>query len=73
MDKHAAHERIIFEKLKQCVNTKERQVLLQPVVVSVSSEEHNILFSRQDTLMEMGFSFEDFGSHEVLLLSLIHI
>ena len=67
LDKHAAHERIIFERLKNCVTTKERQVLLKPVVVSVSSEEYDILFSRQDILMEMGFSFEDFGNHEVLL------
>ena len=48
LDKHAAHERILFEKLKKSVTTEERQVLLTPILVSVSSEEEDVLLANKE-------------------------
>lgn len=67
LDKHAAHERIVFEKLKVSVTTAERQLLLKPVVVQASAEEREALFENESLLAEMGFVFEDFGNHTLLI------
>ena len=67
LDKHAAHERILFERLKRSVSTGERQILLKPVVVTVSTEERQAAFDHEETLRETGFAFEDFGPHTLLL------
>ncbi len=67
MDKHAAHERILFEKLKRSVSTEERQLLLKPVVVSVSPEENQALCDHRELLMKMGFFFEEFGNNSLAI------
>ena len=40
IDKHAAHERLIFNRLKQQCLTDDRQLLLEPVVVHLSREDY---------------------------------
>lgn len=67
LDKHAAHERILFEKLKKSVTTEERQVLLTPILVSVSSEEEDVLLANKELILQLGFYFEEFGNHTLLL------
>lgn len=67
LDKHAAHERILYEKLKRSIKTEERQLLLQPVVVSVSPEENQALTEQAELLKQMGFVCEDFGNNTVIL------
>lgn len=67
LDKHAAHERILYEKLKRTVSTQERQVLLQPVVVTVSAEEKQVLEEQSEWLGQMGFAVEDFGRNAVIV------
>lgn len=67
LDKHAAHERILYEKLKKTISTEERQLLLKPAVVTVSPEEKQALFDHLATLEKMGFSYEDFGANTVIL------
>lgn len=61
-DKHAAHERVIFEKLRSGSAGHSRQMLMTPVKVMLGAEETDALMSNTDVLSGMGFSFEFSGS-----------
>lgn len=66
IDKHAAHERIIFEQLK----TKKHnnvQMLLSPITVTLSTESHNAFVENIASVEEMGFEVEDFGGSSLLI------
>lgn len=67
IDKHAAHERINFEKLKANQETISAQALLTPVSVRLSPAECGELLSNTDMLEELGFEIEEFGENTVLL------
>lgn len=67
MDKHAAHERIIFEELKKSVKTDERQILLKPLVVSVSTEEFDALSNNKELLKDLGFLYDEFGTNAFII------
>ena len=68
IDKHAAHERILYNKLKaQC--RSDEQILLSPVAVTVSREEHTALLESVEDLAEAGIDLEDFGGTCVLVRS----
>jgi len=56
VDMHAAHERIVYEKLKKSFDDKTivRQPLLVPVSVAVSENEANLIETSQDTLEQIG-------------------
>ena len=66
IDKHAAHERILYNKLKETEHS-EAQTLLEPVSVSLSAEEQTALLSAETELRDAGFEIEPFGGHEVLV------
>lgn len=68
IDKHAAHERILYNKLKAQAHNEE-QMLLAPVAVTVSREEHTALMDAVDELQTAGISIEDFGGQSVLVRS----
>ncbi len=68
IDKHAAHERILFEKLKK-ERTVEPQLLLSPVAVRLGREEHRALLDNLELLSGAGFEIEEFGSSSVLVRS----
>ena len=68
IDKHAAHERILYNQLKAGARVDE-QVLLAPISITVSREEHNALIENQDVLSGAGISLEDFGGNTVLVRS----
>ena len=61
IDKHAAHERMIFDRLK----TQERQImsqtLLAPVIIRPTAEDAELLDKNSALLDEMGFEVEPFG------------
>lgn len=57
LDKHAAHERILFEKLKKQLDLKESQVLLSPQRLILSAEEYDVLEENLDRFAEYGFRF----------------
>ena len=67
LDKHAAHERILYEKLKRSVKMDERQLLLTPVIVNVSAEEFVLLDENKELLASLGFSYEAFGERSFLI------
>ena len=67
IDKHAAHERILFEKLKANQETISAQTLLTPVPCRLSPEEASILMANKALLDELGFEAEEFGENTLLL------
>lgn len=66
IDKHAAHERILFNKLKK-EKTVEIQQLLTPVTVRLSNAEHEALTDNEALLLKSGFEVEDFGNSSVVV------
>ena len=66
IDKHAAHERILFNKLKK-EQTVETQQLLTPVTVRLSTAEHDAILTNADLLIKSGFELEDFGNSSVIV------
>ncbi len=66
IDKHAAHERILFEQIsEQNGGVCERQILLEPVIVPVSLEEQQAALENAQCLEKIGFVAEDFGEGEL--------
>ena len=67
IDKHAAHERILFEKLKAHQEAISSQMLLTPVPVRLRPDAVAILLANKDLLEQMGFDIDQFGDNTVLL------
>ncbi len=67
IDKHAAHERLIYERLKAQGPNGEAQALLEPVPVSLEKEEYSAVTANLSRLRETGFEVEDFGPGTVLV------
>ena len=61
IDKHAAHERILFEKLRSRQEPVMPQLLLQPLLCTVGREEAAVLVENESFLSEFGFNLSDFG------------
>ncbi len=57
-DKHAAHERVLFERLKAEMSESSRQMLMNPVSVLLGTEEADALLNNAELLKSMGFIFE---------------
>ena len=69
IDKHAAHERIIFERLKAEKAGSCAQLLLQPLTVTLGKTEYDAAISHLDLFAECSFEVEDFGNSTVLVRS----
>jgi len=67
IDKHAAHERILFEKLKANQEAISAQALLTPIPCRLSPEGCAELLSNKPLLEELGFEIEEFGDNTLLL------
>ena len=67
IDKHAAHERILFEKLKANQEIIASQTLLSPIPCRMSPDETAILLSNRTLLQELGFEIDEFGDNTVLV------
>jgi len=69
VDQHAAHERLVYERMKEDMAVKgvERQILLLPEVVALDSAETDRLMARRAELAEIGFVLESFGDGAVLV------
>ena len=61
IDKHAAHERILFEKLRQSAEPVMSQMLLEPILCKPEREEAAILLENAPLLSECGFELSDYG------------
>lgn len=69
IDKHAAHERIIYEQIKNSVKTGESQILLEPEKITLSVEECGAISENKEYFTSCGFEFDLFGNSSVLLRS----
>ncbi len=67
IDKHAAHERMLFEKYRASQNSIETQMLLVPVTVTLSKEEYSAVLDNLEVLSQAGYGIEDFGNGMVIL------
>ncbi len=67
IDKHAAHERLRFNALKECQEPPMRQVLLQPLTVDLEADAYAAALASLPLLEEFGFSCEDFGAGTLLV------
>ena len=67
IDKHAAHERVTFDRLKAAREPVMRQTLLQPVAAELSREDGALLLENLELLEQFGFACEDFGDGAVLV------
>ena len=67
IDKHAAHERQLFEKLAASYGDVPSQLLLEPAVVELSAEEKTALLANIDLLERAGLEIDDFGGNSVFL------
>ena len=67
IDKHAAHERINFDRLKAAKEPVMRQALLQPVAAELSREDGALLLENLELLEQFGFACEDFGDGAILV------
>jgi DNA mismatch repair protein MutL len=67
IDQHVAHERILFEQIAERLTTGrvEVQALLTPVVLELSTGEHQTLLSHVGELEKLGFECEDFGGNSL--------
>ena len=69
IDKHAAHERIIFEKLKAEKAGSSAQLLLQPVTVNLGKAEYDAAINNLEMFSNCSFDVEDFGNSSVIVRS----
>lgn len=69
IDQHAAHERLVYEKMKneQATHGIKRQVLLLPEVVDLPAEALKALLSRTADLAQLGLILEPFGLTAILV------
>ena len=67
LDKHAAHERILFEKLRASQEPVLSQVLLSPHAANLSREEAATVLEHRELLRDYGYEVDDFGDGTVLL------
>ncbi len=70
IDKHAAHERIIYEKLKAEKAGAASQILLQPVTVSLGKNEYSAAVEHLDMFRACAFDVEDFGNATLIVRSM---
>ena len=68
IDKHAAHERMLYNELVSR-QQQEVQLLLAPVSVPLKKEEFGALIEEQEALYTAGFEIEDFGDSTLLVRS----
>ena len=68
-DQHAAHERILYEKLTSAYHAddKLRQPLLTPMVINVSADVYNLKSLIFETLSLMGYDIDDFGGMSFII------
>lgn len=67
IDKHAAHERMIYNRLERTAEGTSPQVLLAPETVNLSRREKEALLGEKELLEKAGFEVEDFGDGAVIL------
>lgn len=65
IDQHAAHERLLYEQIKEAYYSKDRQsqLLLIPVLVELSTKEMDVVINNMEMFEKSGFMLEEFGEN----------
>ncbi|WP_346708383.1 DNA mismatch repair endonuclease MutL [Massilistercora timonensis] len=63
IDQHAAHERVLYEKILQSMKTREftSQMISPPIILNLTMQESDLLKKYMDRFTRIGFEFEEFG------------
>lgn len=69
IDKHAAHERLIYERLKKQNREQTPQLLLEPIAVTLDKTDFLSVMENRELLLEAGFEVDEFGEGTVLIRS----
>lgn len=67
IDKHAAHERVIFERMKAAGTGIMSQSLLTPIITEPNPQEKEIILESAGLLQDHGFEVEDFGGESIAI------
>lgn len=67
VDKHAAHERIIFENLSKNNVEKSSQILLASITVNLSIKDYDIILNNLENMQKIGYDIEDFGPGKFII------
>ena len=69
VDQHAAHERLVLEKMKAARENKsiEKQILLLPEVINLDPTPLEMIIENVDLLSEIGFEIEPFGEGMIIV------
>ena len=75
LDQHAAHERIMYEKIKENFynNDKDSQLMLLPDIITLTNKELSILRENLQTFEKAGFTLEEFGDNSIKLTGVPNI
>lgn len=67
IDQHAAHERLLYEQIKQAYYSKDKetQILLIPILVELTTKEKEVVNANLEMFEKSGFMLEDFGDNAV--------
>ncbi len=71
IDQHAAHERVMFEKVKKNFYSngdKDSQIMLLPDIINLSHKEKNIVKENLELFEKAGFILEEFGDNTIRLI-----
>lgn len=65
IDQHAAHERLIFDRLKEQMRTRKvlQQPMLLPYVLNLNAFESAFIREKMENIREMGFDIDEFGTN----------
>jgi DNA mismatch repair protein MutL len=66
IDQHAAHEKVLYEKTMATLKTRQytSQMVDPPIILSLSSQEENMLKNHLQYFLDLGFQIEPFGGRE---------
>lgn len=67
IDKHAAHERMLYNKLKKDNGSNGSQLMLKPCTVVLSKEEYVAVTENLEMIRSAGFEIDDFGDGSVIV------
>ena len=70
IDKHAAHERVIFDKLRSQKGESMEQIALTPVLCDISAEDASLIAENRGRLLSLGFDIDLIGEKTVAVRSL---
>ncbi len=69
IDQHAAHERVMFEKLRESYKKNENmtQELIEPIIIEMQTNEIKMILENQDKIKRIGFMVEEFGKNTLII------